>query len=144
MSAELRAAANDTENDILFRRANRRKNRSSLARLHEYFIGASTAKWQVLSFENSPKIARNDASIFFIYWEHPSANQERSLWLHNQAFPLGRFSTHFYLTDGSNSLFYNVFSFHKVFIGIASGDLGEFKKEGKNVRQLCLPTFNFF
>lgn len=41
---ELRSAANDTENDILFRRVNRRKNRSSLARLHEYFIGASTAK----------------------------------------------------------------------------------------------------
>lgn len=40
----LRAAANDTENDILFRGVNRRKNRSSLARLHEYFIGASTAK----------------------------------------------------------------------------------------------------
>lgn len=39
-----RLAANDTENDILFRRVNRRKNRSSLARLHEYFIGASTAK----------------------------------------------------------------------------------------------------
>lgn len=104
--ATFQAAANDTENDILFRGVNRRKNRSSRPSAWIFYRRVNSEMTGFIVWKFVENCAKWRVDIFYLV--RTSFRQSGALIVVPQWAPPGRFSRNFYLTDGRNSLFGNV------------------------------------